>query len=315
MEHALIYIIPISIVLGFYAYQRNYTRQQKKLMKDSLDDESIFVEGIGKVDFEDIKNIPAHEMDEQDNSTGIPLFRDDLMDLEGEFLIKDVPLNEERRLSIDDAFAYLQELFGKDILKNKPVRTIDDPLLSIKVKYTEDIYELAQNIAQIMDIAPEKIVLDFFNENEYHEAAGLYKGKDDEGFYHVALLNSIYTDVEKLIAVIAHEFAHIKLLGEERMEENAEELTDMVTLFYGLGIFNSNVVFRQQGDHVEKNWTTSRTGYLSLADWGYLFALYKYVGDDKETAWFKYLNKTIARDAELSYEFMLANPDKVLQVA
>lgn len=313
MADVLTILIPVLIMLSVYLYKRSHVKKREELTRASLEDESIFIEGVGNVKYEDIQTIVEEVPDESKQEQDASIFSDDLLKFEGQFLIPDVPLNEERRRSIDDAFLYLQELFGKDILRKKTMRTIDDKIFPIELKDAEDIFRLAQNIAQIMDINPQKIVLDYFSENEYHEAAGLYKGKDEEGNYHVDLLDNIYGDVEKVVAVLAHEFAHIKLLGEERMQENSEELTDMVTLIYGFGIFNSNVVFKLTGDHIERSWTSSSTGYLSQADWGYLFALYQYVSGNTAPDWLNYLNKTIAKDAELAYAFIVSNPEKVLK--
>jgi hypothetical protein len=44
---------------------------------------------------------------------------------------------------------------------------------------------------------------------------------------------------------LAHEFSHIKLLGENRMQENHEHLTDLFTVVFGLGIFNANASFKE----------------------------------------------------------------------
>ena len=313
MTDVLTILIPVLALLAVYLYMRSHVKKREELTRASLEDESIFIEGVGNVKYEDIQTIVEEVPDESKQAQDASIFSDDLLKFEGQFLIPDVPLNEERRRSIDDAFLYLQELFGKDILRKKTMRTIDDKIFPIELKDAEDIFRLAQSIAQIMDINPKKIVLDYFSENEYHEAAGLYKGKDEEGNYHVDLLDNIYGDVEKVVAVLAHEFAHIKLLGEERMQENSEELTDMVTLIYGFGIFNSNVVFKLTGDHIERSWTSSSTGYLSQADWGYLFALHQYVSGNTAPDWLNYLNKTIAKDAELAYAFIVSNPDKVLK--
>ena len=241
------------------------------------------------------------------------MFAEGLMEFEGEFLIKDVPLNEERRLSIDDAFLYLQELFGTEIMLKKPMLTIDDPIFKTQLKDKFDLINLAHTISTIMDLDPAQIKIDFFTSNENYSAAGLYHGKMNDGRYKISLLENIYLDLEKSIATIAHELAHIKLLGEERIEENSEELTDIVPLLFGFGIFNANAVFKFTGNNSERSWSTSQLGYLSQADWGYLFALYRYVTVDKEPEWLNYLNKTTAKDSQLAYDFIVKNPDKVLQ--
>lgn len=54
---------------------------------------------------------------------------------------------------------------------------------------------------------------------------------------------------EHMIATLAHEIAHIKLLGENRMEENDEIMTDLKTLFFGLGVFNANAALLKQGEN------------------------------------------------------------------
>ena len=53
---------------------------------------------------------------------------------------------------------------------------------------------------------------------------------------------------ENMVAVLAHEIAHIKLPGESRMEENDERITDLTTIFFGLGIFNANAAFQTFAD-------------------------------------------------------------------
>jgi len=306
-------IVIVTIILRHFAFKYSLIKKENKRVLESLEDETVYVEGLGKVSFEDLQEIVNEVPDENQQISSNNIFSDGLMEFDGEFLIKDVPLSEERRQSIDDAFLYLQELFGKDLIVQKQMRTIDDLSFRTKIKANSDIVSIAHSIAQIMDINPAEIEIDFFSENEWDGAAGLYHGKDEFGKYKVTLLDNIYTDLEILIATIAHEFAHIKLLGEERIEENSEELTDMLPLFYGFGIFNSNAVFKLSSNHLELSWKTSKLGYLSQADWGYLFALYIHLSKDKEPKWLIYLNKTIAKDCELACEFILANPDKVLQ--
>lgn len=311
-------IIVLALGAWFY-YEYNKRQQQNNLLEESLEDESLYVDGV-RVNFEEVEGSNG-DPDADVVYKKDTMFRDDLMKFEGEFLIEGLPLNEERRLSIDDAFLYLQELFGKEMPIKKPVLTPYDDVFPIEINELSEIIPLAEKIAVIMDIDPKSIELDFFEgskptdpsttETTYSGAAGLYHGKNEAGKYVVTLADDMTGKPGRAIATIAHEFAHIKLLGEERMDENSEELTDMLPLFYGFGLFNSAYVFTFSRD--KEGWSTSTLGYLSQVDWAYLFALYLYVRNEKEPEWFEHLNKTIAKDCRIAYNFIIKNPEKVLQ--
>lgn len=284
------------------------------------------MKGVGKVKFEDLGEEATADPD-----AFIPkAFKEVPENIEtnpDDFLIADLPLYEERRLSIDDAFLYLLELFGKKVLIQKPLISLYDERFPEKINSVSEIIPLAHTIAKIMDIDPNDLEIGFFEagirefdpdtgDTIYYEqepVAGLYHGKNEQGKYVVTISDDIHGEVDRVISTIAHEFSHIKLLGEGRMEENAEELTDMVPLFYGLGLFNANTSFKF--DKHNRGWAHSRLGYLGQVDWGYLWALYLYVREEQEPEWFKYLNKTVARDCRRALEFIQANKEKVLQTA
>ena len=56
-----------------------------------------------------------------------------------------------------------------------------------------------------------------------------------------------FEDPARAVAVIAHELAHVLLLGNGYLgghEKDHEELTDLLTVFSGLGIFTANAAFQ-----------------------------------------------------------------------
>lgn len=316
----------IVLALGFwFLYEYRLRKKQNAKLRDSLEDERLYLDGE-PLELDELDELVNGDPDDGVKFTKDTMFREDLMQFEGEFLIPGLPLNEERRQSIDDAFLYVLELFGKDII-NKPILTRDHPIFPIEINDISEIIPLAHKIAKVMDINPETLDIEFFegakpvdpssidSENRETAAAGLYYGKGIDGKFKVAFADTIHKDVERVIATIAHEFSHIKLLGEGRINENSEELTDMLPLFYGFGLFNSDMVltFRREGDGFQTSWQSNTLGYLSFADWGYLFALYMYMRNEVQPIWFNELNKTVAKDCKLAINFVLANPDKVLQ--
>lgn len=323
MEFYITFGIVVSLFGAWYYYYMKSRNQWKERDDNGPDDGSIFVQGRGYVRFKELDDMVNGDPDEGVKHVKDTMFREDLMKFEGEFLIPGLPLNEERRLSIDDAFLYLQELFGKEIMREKKVITPDDMMVPLSITTFHEIIPVVKNVAQRMDIDPESLAIRFHEgqgpvdpnsmdgRNGGKSAAGLYHGKNEQGKYEVSLADNIHQQPERLIAVIAHELAHIKLLGEGRMAENSEELTDMVPLVYGFGLFNSNAVFKFSRDN--ESWSTYQLGYLTQVDWAYLFALYLHVREESEPDWMKHLNKTIAKDCRLALAFIITNPDKVLQ--
>jgi hypothetical protein len=94
-----------------------------------------------------------------------------------------------------------------------------------------------------------------------------------------------------LLAVIAHELGHVRLLGENRISggrPDSEPLTDLLTVYLGMGIFTANAAFDfSQGP---RNWRTQRIGYLTEPMFGYALACYAARRQERHPPWVKYLD-------------------------
>ena len=93
---------------------------------------------------------------------------------------------------------------------------------------------------------------------------------------------------ETLLATFAHELAHHLLLGSGRICEHDldhELVTDLSTVFFGMGIFNANdsLVNRyrlnRRGDEI------GALGYLTPSIWGYALALGAWLRNEEKPAW------------------------------
>jgi hypothetical protein len=125
-------------------------------------------------------------------------------------------------------------------------------------------------------------------EGVHHGTAGLYS----EGT--VSVEESNLDDPVRLIGTLAHELGHVHLLGGRRVspdEEDHEPLTDLLTVFLGMGIFTANSVlsesYWQEGQVA--GWSLSRTGYLTMDMYGYAFALFAWWRGEEQPAWAKHL--------------------------
>jgi len=76
---------------------------------------------------------------------------------------------------------------------------------------------------------------------------------------------------------MAHELGHAILLGGGLMNPKTpdhEPMTDLLTVFLGLGIFNANSAarFQQRQEERRYSWSMQRLGYLPEEVYGYALA-------------------------------------------
>jgi hypothetical protein len=128
--------------------------------------------------------------------------------------------------------------------------------------------------------------------------AGAYTHADADGLHVVTLDRSNVGEPERLLAVIAHELGHVRLFGERRMSADRpdhEPLTDLATVYLGMGIFTANAAFnfgRVSGYGLEPagGWQSRRLGYMTEQMFGYALARYAVYRGELDPAWARYLD-------------------------
>lgn len=209
------------------------------------------------------------------------------------------PLSEEEEDWVDRTAKWVLAEFGSDYLLSKPLVLPTREFFARKFTGTEeDADHLLLMLCGIMDVDPERIVLVFHSEEPMHlsEAvmsqpvkkvmgvAGHYVERED-GRFEVSLETGGLKDTVSLISTLAHELAHVKLLGERRIEENNEDLTDLLPVFFGLGIFAANGVHRSRSWRgvSYSGWSIHKQGYLPQRIFGYALAQWAlYRGEEGE---------------------------------
>lgn len=242
---------------------------------------------------------------------------------------QECPVDEEIRIWIENTFIWLIKKLGEEKIKNcRTLLPIEDHFPVKSNDATQIVNTVLKVVATQMDVDPKQIVMDFYQEEplelkgdfgytiftqqepEDSHSAGLYQGKDENGQYLISIEKNQLKELDKLVATLAHEIAHIKILGEGLLEKNDEYLTDILTAFYGLGIFNANTSFKFY-KHTD-SWGFSSQGYLSQQEWGYALALYAYIRNEVNPHWPKFLSKNIYSYYRKSEIFIYQNRDKVL---
>ncbi|HEY7225448.1 MAG TPA: hypothetical protein VH561_17885 [Micromonosporaceae bacterium] len=124
-------------------------------------------------------------------------------------------------------------------------------------------------------------------------AAGHYRERDGRAV--IGIRDDLAKRPVALVATIAHELGHVLLLGDKRVDpgrEDHEPLTDLLTVFFGLGIFTANAAFEysreERGRHTYGR--ASRLGYLTEPMYGYALARYAWLRGEDGGAWSRYLD-------------------------
>jgi hypothetical protein len=103
-------------------------------------------------------------------------------------------------------------------------------------------------------------------------------------------------DPVALVAVFAHEAGHELLLGARRVEvtrPDQEPLTDLLTVFYGLGIFTANASFEVRRHPSGRGKQPLARGYLREDALAEAMAYYARLRGERHPAWRKHLDRPV----------------------
>jgi len=240
------------------------------------------------------------------------------------------PIDPGMRLWMENAFLWLAEQFGQDNIATRPMLLPTPDHFPIRYDgSTESLAKTSEIVALQMEIDIHEIALDVYeqniqefsgdfghriwtevdNDSDEKLSAGLFFDKNEQGKYEIFIEKKNLNDPENLVATLAHEFAHVKLLGEKRLDFNDELLTDLTPVVFGLGIFNANSSFKEHKSF--DSYGHNSLGYLKQREWGYALALYAFYRQEENPDWVKFLTPNIKSDFKKSTGFIYANSDKV----
>lgn len=212
------------------------------------------------------------------------------------------PVVEEERSWIDEQMAWFVDQFGASWLRSPVVLPTDDFFPGAYTGSKQDVRRVVARLCAYMQVDPERVVIDFHAELDLGEAiagipgasarwagaAGHYRTVNGKAL--ISLKDSLGRSPMALIATVAHELAHERLLGEGRVAPDRvdqEPLTDLLTVYLGLGIFSANAAFEFSSD--AGGWSTRRLGYLTEPMFGYALARYAWLRGEPKPDWAKYL--------------------------
>ncbi|NUR58323.1 MAG: hypothetical protein HOV87_06465 [Catenulispora sp.] len=221
------------------------------------------------------------------------------------------PLEDRERLWIEKMLTWCVDQFGREALEAE-VLTPTPKFFPGTYKGTpEDILSVVDLVRAHLRIDPTEISVTLYDglpppqlpgtaTGARNSVAGHYSirggvgrvsgvsGGGGVGIIAIALEDA--PDPRRLVAVAAHELCHHKLLYQgiaAADDQDHEPLTDLATVFFGLGIFTANAAFSfSQGSH---GWRRRQLGYINQPMFGYALARIAALRGERDPEWARYL--------------------------
>lgn len=231
------------------------------------------------------------------------------------------PVDEATREWIDRRWAWLEEQFGLERVRKL------DVILPLAAFFPdefsgneEDARVLFDRVCRYMNIDAATVELFLYEDrNPVHDeqgrkgTAGLYQ--EEAGKFRVWVEASNLTEAIGMVATIAHELGHVYLLGHGYITDEIEDhepLTDLLTVFLGMGIFTANSVIREHywNAGAVSGWSIGRRGYMSMPMYGYALALFARARGETQPTWAEHLRPDVGSAFTAAQRFLAEAPVK-----
>lgn len=225
------------------------------------------------------------------------------MQSDEQFYHDSCPVDSDTKKWIDARSSWLVDQFGTQWIRQCEVILPTAEFFPKTFRESEeDVRKLLDDICGYMKLNPCEVELEIYDESHRND------GRSSTGDYHhdgnshiVGIEASMLGDPPGLAATMAHELCHVHLLGHGRLspkEDDHEPLTDLLTVFLGLGVITANDALKEVNWRVGnlEGWQMGRRGYFTMPIFGYALALFAIVRDEFDSPWAKHLRLDV-RDA------------------
>lgn len=236
-----------------------------------------------------------------------------------------LPITIEDKKWIELSIKFLRLSFGEKQFKNIKTVTPTEKFFDRKFEGNEeDAKFILKRTIKLMNVQKKRIQLNFFSDQpiemddgtilttpadadgKWKSAAGTYQKSNS--ITTISIETSQLKDTTSLISTISHELSHQLLLGEKRIIENDEYLTDLTAIFFGFGIFlgNSRFKFSTNTNGTGFGWEMSRQGYLPEQIIAYTMAFLS-IERRENIDYIEYLNKSMKKYFKQSIKYLENN--------
>ena len=184
------------------------------------------------------------------------------------------------------------------------------------------VRKLLDRVCMYMDVAPDLVALKFTanagkvwlvnDAGQYlPSAAGSYEEGEQKFIVHID--KSEQDDPMGLVGTIAHELAHVRLLGESRIMPEVfdnEVLTDLTVVHFGLGIFLANTPRNWESQY--SKWPDTdllKPEYMTPPMFGWALAHLAWFRGEERPEWARHLNGGARANLKQGLRYLTATAD------
>ncbi|MBC7854762.1 MAG: hypothetical protein IAF94_15125 [Pirellulaceae bacterium] len=192
----------------------------------------------------------------------------------------------------------------------------------------EDVEILLRRVCDYMQVDRSRVVLDLMtggdktllvNEEGHYIASvgGTYEDAGDYAAIHLDV--SALEDPIQVVGTLAHELAHHRLMGEQRVtgdEFDNELLTDLTTVALGLGLFLASSPRNWRSQYFKWEGTDfNRPEYMSPLMFGYALAHLAWFENESRPRWAKHIPYEARHSLNASLRYLSATGDSSFTLA
>lgn len=233
-------------------------------------------------------------------------------------------MGELERLWIEEMLMWCATEFGDRTLRTPVVLPTSDFFPDSFSGTEPEVRALVGIVGRYMGVGRDRIVVEVHSEGDVlldnltfvegstSEEAGHYRVEHGRAVISIALAQM--RSPATLVATVAHELAHERLLGEDRIardRRDGEQLTDLATVYLGLGVFNANAAFQFAQDN--RGWGSHSLGYLSQPMFGYALACWTTMRGDPNPHWAEHLDTNPRVYLKRGLKYLNANPEALAE--
>jgi hypothetical protein len=234
------------------------------------------------------------------------------------------PLDADQQQWLDGRFRWLGQQLGEDApRKCQVVLPTPDFFPDRYDGRPEDARVMLDRVARYMNVDPSCVDFTVYDQARQPRTLGFGRASNAAGMYvcgeadasgnrprpTIGIDAAQLADPMSLVATIAHELGHEILLGQGRVSRDAndhEPLTDLLTVFLGLGIFTANSTIRDRGwsSGTWTGWETKRLGYLDQRMFGYALARFAWARGETGPPWIKHVRPDVRSPLKQGLRFL-----------
>lgn len=237
---------------------------------------------------------------------------------------KSCPVDAVTRDWIERRWHWLTDEFGCDCMIGSLTILPTDQFFPGAYDRSENAGKrLLERVCQYMGADPATIELEYYSNTRQFElindqghsigdAVGTYHEGDSK--FVIRIDRKQLHEPMALVSTIAHELAHVRLLGEGRLDRNSfdnEILTDLTAVFHGLGIFRANHPgYWRSRLSTWPGTEITKPEYMTTPMYGYALAYRSWLREELPVKWRRHLHPGIRAEFNQASRFLLAPGNK-----